>query len=496
MTETLDQQLGAELDGLREARTYKRFLTLESAQGAVVRMAGRGDVIVLSSNNYLGLAGHPDVVRAGIEGLERYGAGTASVRFICGTFEPHLALERALADLSGTEAALTYVSCWNANEAAIPSLTDETTVILTDALNHASLIDAIRLSRPAGKVIYPHSDMDALRDGLAAAPRAARKLIVTDGVFSMEGDLAKLPEIVELAREHDAVVIVDDSHGVGVLGETGRGTVEHFGLLGEVDVITGTLGKALGGAAGGYVAASAEVCDVLAQRSRPQLFSNALPPTVACSALRSIELMLEQPELLARLRENTRVFREMLVRGRLRAARRRSGDRPDHHRRDRRRDGAVGAAARRGRVRHRLRVPGRAGGNGARSRADVRGARGGAPRARDRSIPARAGAALSHGRCCGRDSGRLQGSSRSVTRASGFPICVPERGTRSSDGADECAAMENWPVNIVGLGLIVAGVLFMYFLNFVGIIIGLILIIGGIMALFMTYRRKKYPAAS
>jgi glycine C-acetyltransferase len=309
----LDQQLGAELDALREARTYKQFLTLESPQGAVVRMAGRGDVLVLSSNNYLGLADHPEVVRAGIDGLERYGAGTASVRFICGTFEPHLALERALADLSGTEAALTYVSCWNANEAVIPSLTDDSTVILTDELNHASLIDAIRLSRPAKKVIYPHSDMSALRDALTDAPRGARKLVVTDGVFSMEGDLAKLPQIVELARAHHAVVVVDDSHGVGVLGETGRGTVEHYGLLGGVDVITGTLGKALGGAAGGYVAASAEVCDVLAQRSRPQLFSNALPPTVACSALRAVELMLEQPELLARLRENTRVFREMLA---------------------------------------------------------------------------------------------------------------------------------------------------------------------------------------
>ena len=271
MTPVLDQQLGAELDALRDARTYKRFLTLQSPQGPIVQMEGHGDVIVLSSNNYLGLAGHPEVVRAGIEALERYGAGTASVRFICGTFEPHLALERALADLSGTEAALTYVSCWNANEACIPSLTDETTVILTDELNHASLIDAIRLSRPASKVIYPHSDMDALRDGLAAAPRDARKLIVTDGVFSMEGDLARLPEIVGLAREHDAVVVVDDSHGVGVLGETGRGTVEHFGLLGEVDVITGTLGKALGGAAGGYVAASEEVCDVAARGAPERL---------------------------------------------------------------------------------------------------------------------------------------------------------------------------------------------------------------------------------
>lgn len=313
MNERLVEEVSAELDALRRARTYKRFLTLDSPQGPVVRMAGRGEVIVLSSNNYLGLAGHPEVVRAGIEGLERYGAGTASVRFICGTFTPHLELERALAELSGTEAALTYVSCWNANEAVIPTLTDSETVIFTDELNHASIIDAVRLARPAQKVIYPHSDMAALRDGLAAAPRGARKLIVTDGVFSMEGDVARLPDIVELARAHDAVVIVDDSHGVGVLGATGRGTVEHFGLLGEVDIVTGTLGKALGGAAGGYVAASAAVCDLLAQRSRPQLFSNALPPTVACSARKAIELLLAQPELLERLRENTRRFRALLV---------------------------------------------------------------------------------------------------------------------------------------------------------------------------------------
>jgi glycine C-acetyltransferase len=313
VNERLVEQVTAELDALREARTYKHFLTLESPQGPVVQMTGRGEVIVLSSNNYLGLAAHPDVIRAGIEGLERYGAGTASVRFICGTFAPHLQLERALAELSGTDAALTYVSCWNANEAVIPTLTGAETVILTDELNHASIIDAVRLARPASKVIYPHSDMAALRDGLAAAPRTARKLIITDGVFSMEGDLAKLPDIVELARKHDAVVIVDDSHGVGVLGETGRGTVEHFGLLGEVDVITGTLGKALGGAAGGYVASSAAVCDLLAQRSRPQLFSNALPPTVACSALAAIEVMLARPDLLAKLHENTRRFRALLA---------------------------------------------------------------------------------------------------------------------------------------------------------------------------------------
>ena len=313
MNARLRAEVGAELDALRAARTLKRFNTLLSPQGPVVEMEGRGEVVVLSSNDYLGLAAHPEVVRAGIEGLERYGAGTASVRFICGTFAPHHALEQALADLSGTEAALTYVSCWNANEALIPSLTDERTVILSDALNHASIVDAIRLSRPAAKVVYPHADMDALREGLAAAPAGARKLVVTDGVFSMEGDVAPLPAIVELAATHDAIVIVDDSHAVGVLGETGRGTAEHFGLLGEVDVVTGTLGKALGGAAGGYVAASREVCDLLAQRSRPQLFSNALPPTVACSALKAVELLRGDPSLLRRQRDGVARFRAGLL---------------------------------------------------------------------------------------------------------------------------------------------------------------------------------------
>ena len=275
-------------------------------------MAGRGEVLVLSSNNYLGLADRPEVVGAGIEGLRRYGAGTASVRFICGTFEPHLELERELADFVGTEAALTYVSCWNANEAAIPSLTDDSTVILSDELNHASIIDAVRLARPARKAVYKHSDLDDLRGQLAALERGQRALVITDGVFSMEGDLARLPEIVELAHAHDAVVVVDDSHGTGVMGATGRGIAEHYGLLGEVDVITSTLGKALGGAAGGFVASSEEVCDVLAQRSRPQLFSNALPPTVACSALEAVRVLRREPALVTKLRESTRTFRERL----------------------------------------------------------------------------------------------------------------------------------------------------------------------------------------
>jgi glycine C-acetyltransferase len=235
------------------------------------------------------------------------------VRFICGTFEPHAELERALAELSGTAAALTYVSCWNANEALIPTLTDKDTVILSDELNHASLVDAIRLAKPARKAIYPHSDLEALERELAACEPGRRKLVITDGVFSMEGDLARLPEIVGLARMHDAIVILDDSHGVGVLGEHGLGTPERFGLRGEIDVITGTLGKALGGAAGGYVAATADICELLAQRSRPQLFSNALPATVACSALAAVNALREDPSLVARLRANTKRFRTMLV---------------------------------------------------------------------------------------------------------------------------------------------------------------------------------------
>ena len=312
MNARLEAQAAAELDALRTAGTYKTFNTLESPQGPVVRMAGRGDVVVLSSNDYLGLAGRPEVVRAGIDGLEAYGAGTASVRFICGTFAPHLELERALAVFSGTEAALTYGSCWNANEALIPTLTDAETVIVSDELNHASIIDAVRLAKPERKLRYAHSNMSELRDALQSCRPDQRKLVVTDGVFSMEGDLAQLPDIVELARTYDAVVIVDDSHGVGVLGRTGRGTAEHFGLVGDIDVVTGTLGKALGGAAGGYVASTAAVCDLLAQRSRPQLFSNALPPTVACSARAALAVLEAEPQLLVRLHENVRFFRERI----------------------------------------------------------------------------------------------------------------------------------------------------------------------------------------
>jgi glycine C-acetyltransferase len=309
---SLTAELQAELDALRAAGTYKRLNHLASPQGARVTMEGRGEVIVLSSNNYLGLANEPAVVEAGIDALRRYGAGTASVRFICGTFTVHRELEAALARFVGTEAALSYVSAWNANEALTPSLMREGDVVISDALNHASIIDSIRLAKGATRcttAVYRHADLDHLRELLRAHRSAPRKLIWTDGVFSMEGAIAKLPEILQIARDEGATVVMDDSHASGVLGATGRGTAEHFGVLGEVDIITSTLGKALGGAAGGFIAGSAALCDILTQRSRPQLFSNALPPTVAASSLAAVELTLAQPERVRRLQENARYFR-------------------------------------------------------------------------------------------------------------------------------------------------------------------------------------------
>ena len=312
MNEELHRTAGLQLEELEAAGTYKHFNVIRSPQGPLVEMKGRGEVIVLSSNNYLGLANDPEVVSAGIDGLRHYGAGTASVRFICGTFAPHVELEHDLASFSGTEAALTYASCWNANEAVIPTVADQRTALFSDELNHASIVDAIRLARPASKVIYPHADMAALEEGLAGCEHGLRKLIITDGVFSMEGDIAPLPEIVSLARTYGAAVMVDDSHGTGVLGTFGRGVAEHFGLLGEVDLITSTLGKALGGGAGGYVASSRAVIDLLAQKSRPQLFSNALPPSVASSARRALEIVLERPQIVDRLRDNAAFMRDGL----------------------------------------------------------------------------------------------------------------------------------------------------------------------------------------
>jgi glycine C-acetyltransferase len=304
--------LRAELDALRAAKTYKSLLYLESPQSARVQMEGKGVVLVLSSNNYLGLCDEQTVVQAGIDGLIRYGAGTASVRFICGTFAIHRELEAALAAFVGTEASLSYLSCWNANEALTTNIVQEGDFVVSDALNHASIIDSIRLAKAITKcttAVYPHGDLDDLRTKLAANRSARRRVIWTDGVFSMEGSIAKLPDLIQIARDHDAVLVMDDSHATGVLGATGRGTAEHWGVLGEVDIITSTLGKALGGAAGGFVAGPAELCDVLTQRSRPQLFSNALPPTVAMSSLAAVRYLETHPERVSTLRENTQYFR-------------------------------------------------------------------------------------------------------------------------------------------------------------------------------------------
>ncbi len=311
--EKLTAELGAELDEMSAKGTLKDLRVYESPQGPEVRLRGLGEVIVLSSNDYLGMADNPAVIEAGVQALKKYGAGTASVRFICGLFEPHLELERDLADFLGTGSSLTYVSCWTANHAILDALSDRETHIFSDELNHASIIDAMKLARPGGKSIYPHSDVEALETALQEHAEVKRKLVVTDGVFSMEGDLAPLPRLVELCAEHEAVLIVDDSHGLGVMGETGRGTAEHFGLHGKVDITTGTLGKALGGAAGGFVAGSEELCRVLEQRSRPQLFSNGLPPTVAASARQALIELRDDPGLVGKLRENTATYRGLLT---------------------------------------------------------------------------------------------------------------------------------------------------------------------------------------
>ena len=316
MSHAFDHRLEGELEQFIRDAVYKRLNFLESPQAARVTMEGRGQVIILSSNNYLGLSAQPEVIAAGKAGLDRWGAGTASVRFICGTYTVHRALEAACARLVGTAASLSFVSAWNANEALPATVLGEQDIVISDQLNHASIIDAARLAKAITKcqtAVYKHADLADLDAKLTSAKDRRTKLVITDGVFSMEGSIAPLPDLVELCRRHDAVLMVDDSHATGVLGERGRGTAEHFGLLGEVDIITSTLGKALGGAAGGFAAGSAALCDYLTQRARPQLFSNALPPTVAASALASVEFLEAHPERVATLRANATYFRERLI---------------------------------------------------------------------------------------------------------------------------------------------------------------------------------------
>ena len=310
------KELHATLEQLKADKVYKRLNYLDSPQSSRVTMEGRGEILILSSNNYLGLSDEQSLIDAGIEGLKKWGAGTASVRFICGTYTIHRELEQALAKFVGTPASLSFVACWNANEAFTGTIAQEGDYVVSDALNHASIIDSMRLAKAISKCttgVYKHADMDDLRARLAEQKGAKRRFIWTDGVFSMEGAIAKLPDILQIARETNSIVVMDDSHSTGVLGKTGRGTAEHFGVLGEVDVITSTLGKALGGAAGGFVAGSAELCDYLMQRARPQLFSNALPTTVAASALQAVRYLESHPQRVETLRQNTKYFREQII---------------------------------------------------------------------------------------------------------------------------------------------------------------------------------------
>jgi glycine C-acetyltransferase len=316
LNESFRTSLESQIADLKEKKVYKRLNHLASPQAAHVKMEGRGDVLILSSNNYLGLSNEPAVVEAGHDGLKKYGAGTASVRFICGTFTVHRELEEALARFVGCEASMTFCSCWNANEGLTANVVEEGDVVLSDELNHASIIDSMRLAKSISKcttAVYKHSDMDDLVAKLQAHRGARRRLIWTDGVFSMEGSVCKLPQLLQIARDHDAILAMDDSHATGVIGATGRGTAEHFGVVGEVDIITSTLGKALGGAAGGFVAGPAALADLMIQRSRPQLFSNALPPTVATSSLAAVRFVETHPERVRQLHENTKWFRAAIT---------------------------------------------------------------------------------------------------------------------------------------------------------------------------------------
>jgi glycine C-acetyltransferase len=308
----LNRRLAEELGEMSRDGVLKKLQHILGPQGPVVDLEGYGETVNLCSNNYVGMCDVPEVVEAVSMGARKYGAGTSSVRFICGTFDIHRELEDRIADFLETEAAITFTSCWNANEGLFAPLLGPEDALISDALNHASIIDGIRLCK-AQRHIYEHMDMRSLEETLQATQQARNRLVMTDGVFSMEGEIAPLPEIRELCNQYDAIMTVDDSHATGVLGDTGRGTPEHFGMHGEVDIITSTLGKALGGMAGGFVASSKPVVEYLVQRSRTQLFTNAIPPFSACGALAAIDYLETHPELVAKLRANTEYFRENLI---------------------------------------------------------------------------------------------------------------------------------------------------------------------------------------
>jgi len=312
MKQAVIERLRSELAGLREQGLYKSERVLAGPQGGVVR-TGERDVINLCANNYLGLANHPTVREAAHRAIDRFGYGMASVRFICGTHSVHKQLEERLSRFLGTEDTILYSSCFDANGGLFETLLDEQDAVISDALNHASIIDGVRLCK-AQRYRYANNDMADLEKCLQQTQGARTRLIATDGVFSMDGILANLRAICDLADRYQALVMVDDSHSTGFMGASGRGTPEHCGVADRIDILTGTLGKALGGGSGGYVAARKEVIEWLRQRSRPYLFSNSIPPVVACVSLAVLELLEAAPELRTRLFENTRYFRSGLER--------------------------------------------------------------------------------------------------------------------------------------------------------------------------------------
>jgi len=309
MQETLQQELGR----IQAAGTYKAERVVTTPQGTRVQVGDGPPVLVLCANNYLGLAQHPAVKQAAHDALDRWGYGLSSVRFIIGTQQIHKELERRLAEFLGTEDAVLYGSCFDANGGLFETLLGAEDAVISDELNHASLIDGIRLCK-ARRLRYRHADMTELEARLKESADARFRLIATDGVFSMDGDVAPLPAVCDLADKHDALVMVDDSHAVGFMGARGRGTHEHHGVMERVDILTGTLGKALGGASGGYTAGRREIVELLRQRSRPYLFSNTLAPTIAGASIAALDLLSRSTELRDRLQASTALFREGLLR--------------------------------------------------------------------------------------------------------------------------------------------------------------------------------------
>jgi glycine C-acetyltransferase len=312
MFTTVRDELKGELDAIRAASLYKNERILASPQGAHVRVADGKEVLNLCANNYLGLADHPALVAAAKESLDRWGFGLASVRFICGTQEIHKELEQGISAFLGTEDTILYSSCFDANGGLFETILAEEDVVISDELNHASIIDGIRLCK-AERLRYRNRDMGDLEEQLKAASGARRRLIATDGVFSMDGYVAPLKEICDLAERYNAMVMVDDSHAVGFVGPSGRGTPELHGVMDRVDIITGTLGKALGGASGGYTSGRAEIVSLLRQRSRPYLFSNTVAPAIVAASLKTLELLTLSDDLRAKLRANTKLFRERMM---------------------------------------------------------------------------------------------------------------------------------------------------------------------------------------